>query len=150
MSIKIPEKGGANIGKYRIYPVDDLKNLDLDILVFSLSNWSKIVPEIVKIKEKYNLKFNIVLGLSSDEINSSIDVKSLLPNFLIDEWKKINLIQPDIFPENKILQSISLYQIPVGYADKTYSEILNLGNRKFDYVYLLPWLNKGGGELSCS
>lgn len=79
--------------------------------------------------------------------NRKIVAQDKIPDFVIQEWVKINHIEKQLYPHSWIVDAVKFYdakmQLPVGDA---YIELARGVRYRPDYVFILPWLKKGGAD----
>jgi glycosyltransferase involved in cell wall biosynthesis len=73
--------------------------------------------------------------------------KVSLPDWLIQEWREIHSVEPQLFPEKWLIENISFYHIPTSRLGEPYIELCNLYGKDISHVFLVPWLVKGGADL---
>jgi glycosyltransferase involved in cell wall biosynthesis len=73
--------------------------------------------------------------------------KSRLPAWLIEEWREIHSIEPQLFPGKWLVENIPFYSVPASRLSGPYIELCNLYGNDVSHVFLLPWLVKGGADL---
>ena len=70
------------------------------------------------------------------------------PEWLINEWKSIHIIDKEIFPSIDVICNMSFYdaeQIEFGMA---YAQMMkNVSYDNYDYIVFVPYLNRGGADL---
>ena len=71
-----------------------------------------------------------------------------VPDFVIREWKRINKIEFQLYPHPWVVKGVLFYeaekQVAVGNA---YLELINnVKNRNPDYVFIVPWVVRGGAD----
>ena len=70
------------------------------------------------------------------------------PEWLINEWKSIHVIDKEIFPSIDVICGMSFYdaeQVEFGMA---YAQMMkNVNYDSYDYVVFVPYLNRGGADL---
>ncbi|MBQ6461089.1 glycosyltransferase [Candidatus Saccharibacteria bacterium] len=70
-----------------------------------------------------------------------------LPDWVVEEWIKINSIESQLYPFSHIVNGVQKYSadeyIGVGEA---YAKIAKVVTKKPDYVFIVPWLVRGGGD----
>ena len=83
--------------------------------------------------------------LKRNKINSSINNK--VPLFVLKEWKKINHIETLLYPHDRDVKNVQIYDakefLSVGRA---YYKIAQNIRFKPDYVFLVPWVVRGGAD----
>lgn len=72
---------------------------------------------------------------------------SIFPDWLIEEWKSMHSIEPQIFPEQQLLEHVPFYTIPHSRIGSYYLHLCNLFGVDVSQVFLVPWLNRGGADL---
>jgi glycosyltransferase involved in cell wall biosynthesis len=73
--------------------------------------------------------------------------KVRLPAWLIEEWREIHSIEPQLFPGKWLLENIPFYSVPASRLSGPYIELCHLYGEDISHVFLLPWLVKGGADL---
>jgi glycosyltransferase involved in cell wall biosynthesis len=71
----------------------------------------------------------------------------ILPKWLIDEWKAIHTIEPQVFPERWLIEMVPFYEIPRSRIGKPYIVLCELYGANVSHVFLVPWLKRGGADL---
>ena len=69
-----------------------------------------------------------------------------LPEWLIQEWKELNVIDFTVFPRASSLKNLTLYEpvaMPVGWA---YRQLVEGLAPTIDYLIIVPWLIRGGAD----
>lgn len=70
----------------------------------------------------------------------------VLPKFLVSEWKKMNRIDGELYPDEEIIARMPIYSSEVDYYGKTYCRMVHRLDRNPDYVFMPPIMNVGGTE----
>lgn len=72
-----------------------------------------------------------------------------IPDWLIQEWKEMNAVEPLLFPEESLLKTIQfyIYDMPDSSIGGRYPELCSLYGRDVTHVFLVPWLVRGGADL---
>lgn len=70
-----------------------------------------------------------------------------LPQWLIDEWRRIHAIDPELFPTHDLIRSIPVYDPPPALAARHYPALSEAMGEAPTHVFLLPWLRTGGADL---
>ncbi len=67
--------------------------------------------------------------------------------FVIDEWKKINVIENLLYPTRGRLKNLKEYS-PLEYLPvaRAYTELARQFTKKPDYVFIVPWIIRGGAD----
>lgn len=80
-------------------------------------------------------------------INRKPRIAKMVPDFVIAEWLRMNRIETQLYPYGHLINSVQAYsaggQIAIGNA---YCRIMRNIKRKYDYVFIVPWIIKGGAE----
>ena len=69
-----------------------------------------------------------------------------LPRFLLKEWKKMNEIDSELYPDKEIISRMPLYDSELDYLGKAYCRMVSSLKRNPDYVFMPPIMNIGGTE----
>jgi len=66
------------------------------------------------------------------------------PDWLVHEWKKVNILEPELFPPSYNIQEkqITINQNLDSYLEK----VLSSFPKKIDYLFFCPWLKIGGAD----
>jgi glycosyltransferase involved in cell wall biosynthesis len=70
-----------------------------------------------------------------------------LPHWLKDEWTAIHAIDPEVFPDRKVLSTIETYHVPIAGTAPYYVELCRQYGENVSHVFLVPWLKRGGADL---
>jgi glycosyltransferase involved in cell wall biosynthesis len=99
----------------------------------------------VAIKEPLKELFRAPDVVSQDLLRTG----SVLPGWLIEEWAGIHEIEPQLYPEKKLLETIPLYlyDMPDSLIGEHYPELCTLYGEAVSHVFLVPWLLTGGADL---
>lgn len=73
--------------------------------------------------------------------------KVSLPDWLIQEWREIHSVEPQLFPDKWLIENIPFYHIPTSRLSEPYIELCSLYGKDISHVFLVPWLVKGGADL---
>ncbi|MDL1969086.1 MAG: glycosyltransferase family 4 protein [Deltaproteobacteria bacterium] len=84
---------------------------------------------------------------TSSEITSEIDTNNKIPGWLIDEWKAIHEIEPQLFPGKWLVDNIPFYSIPNSRIGDHYLELCRLYGNNVSHVFLVPWIDRGGADI---
>lgn len=82
-------------------------------------------------------------------------LRSSLPVSLLDQWRAISEIEPQLFPSDKYLEKVHRVSYPPDETSEVYATICrmlcddhgDMPNPRFTHVFLVPWLKKGGSDL---
>jgi glycosyltransferase involved in cell wall biosynthesis len=80
---------------------------------------------------------------SALEINPHITI----PEWLIDEWKAIHEIEPQLFPEKYLVENIPVYYVRHSRIGDHYLELCKLYGNNISHVFLVPWIERGGADI---
>jgi glycosyltransferase involved in cell wall biosynthesis len=75
------------------------------------------------------------------------ETRSDLPGWLIDEWREIHEIEPQLFPDPAIQFNVITDFIQESPVGKHYLDLCSLYGGKVSHVLLVPWLKSGGADL---
>ncbi len=70
-----------------------------------------------------------------------------VPGWLIDEWRDIHEIEPQLFPDLNIEFHVITDFIRESQVGKHYLDLCSLYGGKTSHVLLVPWLKSGGADL---
>lgn len=75
------------------------------------------------------------------------DEKRIVPEFVLEEWKRINRIEIQLYPRQADLNGITLYDasesIDIG---RSYAYLSRAFSHIPDYIFIVPWLVMGGAD----
>ena len=80
-------------------------------------------------------------------INGARWLPTSLPDWLITEWREIHAIEPELFPEAWLTQTIQVKHVFHSGIGKPYIEMCRLYGKNVSHVFLVPWLKMGGADL---
>uniref|UniRef100_A0A7C4RQE7 Glycosyltransferase n=1 Tax=Desulfatirhabdium butyrativorans TaxID=340467 RepID=A0A7C4RQE7_9BACT len=69
-----------------------------------------------------------------------------LPDWLIRQWRAMHDIDPSIFPDREVVDSIPFCTVHPSAASHVFVQMLDATGETPDHVFLVPWLNTGGAE----
>ncbi|MFZ2196831.1 MAG: glycosyltransferase, partial [Thermodesulfovibrionales bacterium] len=72
---------------------------------------------------------------------------SCLPGWLIEEWREIHELEPELFPDPNIEFHIITDFIRPSNVGRHYPELCELYGEMATHVLLVPWLKSGGADL---
>lgn len=75
------------------------------------------------------------------------EAKTVLPKWLIDEWREIHAIEPQLFPVQNIQFNIVTDFIRPSKVGKHYLDLCELYGKDISHVFMVPWLKKGGPTM---
>ena len=78
----------------------------------------------------------------SPEIIQDNKVEDKIPEWLIEEWRAIHEIEPQLFPGN-----IPVYHRPPSAIAEPYLEFCKLYGDNISHVFLIPWMERGGADI---
>lgn len=70
-----------------------------------------------------------------------------LPKWLMDEWTELHAIDPDVFPDRSVLDTIDRYQVPRALTAPSFVALCRQYGDDVSHVFLVPWLKRGGADL---
>jgi len=70
------------------------------------------------------------------------EIEDKIPEWLIEEWKAIHEIEPQLFPGN-----IPIYHRPPSTIAEPYLEFCKLYGDNISHVFLIPWIERGGADI---
>ncbi len=70
-----------------------------------------------------------------------------LPAWLMDEWRAIHNIEPELFPSQRVLDTLDFYRCPTSRIAPFYPALYHAIGASPTHVFLLPWLARGGADL---
>jgi glycosyltransferase involved in cell wall biosynthesis len=81
------------------------------------------------------------------EVISEDRKKNEIPEWLIAEWKEMHEIEPQLFPETWLVNTVPYYRVPDSRVGAHYLELCTLYGEGVSHVFLVPWLKRGGADL---
>jgi glycosyltransferase involved in cell wall biosynthesis len=69
------------------------------------------------------------------------------PRWLLAQWRDIHEVEPAIFPEEWLLNSIPEYRVPRSRIAATYVDLCRQYGSGISHLVLVPWLKPGGADL---
>ena len=81
------------------------------------------------------------------EVISEDRKKREIPPWLIEEWKEIHEIEPQLFPETWLVNTVPFYRVPDSRVGTHYLELCTRYGEGVSHVFLVPWLKMGGADL---
>lgn len=75
------------------------------------------------------------------------DISADLPAWLLDEWRAINSIEPQLFPDASYFGDAHYYPVGHRQGGRYYTSLAEACGRGASHVFLVPWLAKGGSDL---
>ena len=79
-------------------------------------------------------------------INASTGRPSPLPDWLIAEWREIHAIEPELFPERWLTQTIPVRSVLHSGLGRPYLEMCRLYGENVSHVFLVPRLTMGAAD----
>ncbi len=73
--------------------------------------------------------------------------RSGIPAWLVDEWKKIHALEPQLFPDLNIEFHVITDFIRESRVGRHYLDLCSLYGKNTSHVLLVPWLKSGGADL---
>jgi glycosyltransferase involved in cell wall biosynthesis len=74
-------------------------------------------------------------------------IRTGIPKWLIEEWKAVHDIEPQLFPDLNIQFNIITDFIPGSTLGRHYLDLRSLCSEDINHVFLVPWLKRGGADL---
>ena len=81
------------------------------------------------------------------EVVSEHKTEEEIPGWLLDEWKEIHAVEPEIFPDRWLVKTVPFYQVPPSRVGEHYLELCQSFKGNTSHVFLVPWLKTGGADL---
>lgn len=70
-----------------------------------------------------------------------------IPEYVLQEWKKINKVETQLYPHREIVERVRFCTDGKDMrVSKAYCEIAQSITKRPDYVFIVPWLVRGGGD----
>jgi len=70
-----------------------------------------------------------------------------IPAWLMEEWRDIHAVEPQLFPEKWLIETIPTYHVSNSRIAEPYLELCSFYGDDVSHVFLVPWLVKGGADL---
>ncbi len=92
------------------------------------------------------------LKLADRKITSSVEryrmeqSRKKLPPFLLKEWRKMNEIDSQLYPDKEIVSRMPIYGSELDYLGKAYCRMVHTLKKDPDYVFMPPVMSIGGTE----
>jgi len=102
-----------------------------------------VITPLYRLFPKLRRMASVVVAIGQGNALSA----AMLPKWLIQDWKAINVLEPKIFPDSWLLASIQFHVIPESVIAKPYRELCQMCNDNIEYIFLIPWLKRGGSDL---
>jgi glycosyltransferase involved in cell wall biosynthesis len=68
-------------------------------------------------------------------------------NWLIEEWRQIHKIEPELFPTLDVLENLDQRSVPKSLIARYYPELEELFGDSPTHVFLVPWVKRGGADI---
>ena len=134
-----------------LFDFNRVKNFDAQVEVkkkkVSLKQRGYIVYKKIRNNNFLNYFITPVAKMTLKMMGREGYVEKNVPNWVVEEWIKINSIESQLYPLEHIVDNVQRYS-----ADKSiglgevYKEIAKVVRKKPDYVFIVPWLVRGGGD----
>lgn len=73
--------------------------------------------------------------------------KEKIPKFVINEWTKINSVETQLYPHKNQINNTLVYKAEnQKVVGETYKMIADKITKKPDYIFIVPWVVRGGGD----
>lgn len=92
-------------------------------------------------------KAHRLLARTLKHIKVQPELKHDLPDWLISEWKAIHATEPQVYPEQQVIHTLSFYSVPRSRLGGYYLKLCQLFGDKVSHVFLVPWIKRGGADL---
>lgn len=80
------------------------------------------------------------------EENRAAKKMKTLPKFLLEEWKEMNRIDSELYPDKEIVSRMPMYDSELDYLGKAYCRLAHSLKKNPDYIFMPPILSVGGTE----
>lgn len=87
-----------------------------------------------------------ILGPAPEAVRNVV-TQGHLPEWLVDEWREIHALEPELFPNPNIEFHVITDFIPPSLVGQHYLDLCELYGEKATHVLLVPWLKSGGADL---
>jgi glycosyltransferase involved in cell wall biosynthesis len=68
-------------------------------------------------------------------------------DWLIEEWRQIHKIEPELFPTQDVLENLDQRSFPKSFIARYYPELEELFGDSPTHVFLVPWVKRGGADI---
>lgn len=134
----------------KLFDFDKVKDLDeipIEDFDEKLKNRGYRMYKKIRGNDFLNFFITPVAKMTLRTINGGLSNKKKIPDFVIEEWIKINKIETQLYPHEWLVKKVQLYeaerQVTVGNA---YLKIAQSVTAKPDYVFIVPWVVRGGAD----
>lgn len=122
--------------------------VDVPSAPFKVSRLKSIVARFSDpVFHRYPRLYPWLVRQARSSCNAGKPHTAIFPDWLIDEWKAMHSIEPQIFPEQHLLQSIPFYSVPESRIGRYYLPLCEMFGNGVTHVFLVPWLKMGGADL---
>ena len=83
---------------------------------------------------------------ASKRAAADVSCTERLPEWLIRQWRAMHDIDPAIFPDREVIDSIPFCTVHPTAAASVFLRLMDATGEAPDHVFLVPWLNTGGAE----
>jgi len=83
-----------------------------------------------------------------ESVKSILSPTEPVPPWLLNEWSAINTIEPQLFPERRLVSRIAHYAVSAPRIGGHYLELCRLFADETSHLIVLPWLKRGGADLA--
>lgn len=111
----------------------------VDLTYFALS------PVVTPFFQKYPNIHQLARQIAGITLNN-IPVRKF-PEWLLTEWKNIHEIEPQLYPEQWIIETIPYYQVPASRLGLDYISLCRQYIDPPSHLFILPWILQGGADL---
>ncbi len=127
----------------KVRDIDDEGKVDKKI---EFKNQAYKVYKKIRNNDRLNYFITPVAKVALKVVNRG-RVGGKVPSFVVDEWKKMNQIDSQLWPYKQLLNEVHKYQaeeyIEVGRA---YCRMARSLGAEYDYAIITPWLVRGGAD----
>lgn len=143
----------VTIPRMEMFDFDNIRKIKLGEEApknYTLKERGYKVYKSIRNNDKINYFITPVAKLTLKVINAgkkNTGIKSKVPQFVIDEWLKMNHIETMLYPHKQAVRNIQIYDakeyLGVGRAYRKIAEKIRF---KPDYVFFVPWVVRGGAD----
>lgn len=86
-------------------------------------------------------------GAEHEEDEEQDEIKTVVPDFVIEEWINANHIEPMLYPFKGLLNAATLYDASTqSLVGEGYCKLAKSIKKKPDYIFIVPWVVRGGAD----
>lgn len=80
-------------------------------------------------------------------VKRKIEMARMIPSFVVDKWKQMNVVETQLYPHDWVLDdAVVVDKNDDAVVGARFVELLGQVRRRPDYVFIVPWLIRGGGD----